>query len=84
MSLTNIDRHWAALLAAQSPATQGAISKAFHAMTRELVAAGMACNMTDAAESMVAAIYRYTVESHDAALRDASAREAEMLADILS
>lgn len=84
MSLTNVDRHWAAMLGAASLATQAAIDKAFHAMARELVAAGLACSMTDAAESLSAAIYRYTVESHDIALRDARARDAADLAEILS
>jgi hypothetical protein len=59
------------MLAAAPEATQAAIGNAFHAASRELVAAGLACNMLDGAESIVAAIYRYTVESHDIALRAA-------------
>jgi hypothetical protein len=71
------ERHWRELLLAAPHATQESISRAFAAMARELVRSGHHADMSDAAESLVAAIYRYTVESQDTAMREKQARHKD-------
>ena len=60
-----VDSYWYGQYEVAEDPAKAAIDRAFYAARRALEQAGVDCAVDDRADSLVAAIARYTVESED-------------------